>query len=296
MNLVNFFICMLAVSTAGVPAYVVNFEHDSRIVFNSDMGGNDDIYLLSRNRLERLTEDPAEDRWPVPDGKGERLVFTSNRGGNFDIFLMDLKSRKVERLTNDSRDDVSPSWSADGRYIYYDLTVGRNSWQSMKLDLQTKTSTPLFPDPPFSSTITVFPNPKGREIYFTGKVLLGWLVAKYDMTSGQYTKLTKSGTCRPKISPDGAKVAFVGHEDDGLGDVFLMNGDGGGKVNSTLKRDDSYDYYPCFSPAGDMIVFSSSPKAKGKDAYQLHTLDLKTGEVRRILTSAGNDSFPYWFK
>ena len=45
-----------------------------------------------------------------------------------------------------------------------------------------------------------------------------------------------------------------------------------------------------------MIVFSSSPKEKGKNGYQLHTLDLKTGEVRRILTSAGNDSFPYWFK
>ncbi len=296
MPLLNLIFYLLTVSQAGGPAPVVNFDQDSRIVFNSNMGGDDDIYLLSRNRIERLTDDPAEDRWPVPDGKGEKIVFTSNRGGNFDIYVMDLKTRKIERLTSDARDDVSPSWSADGKYIYYDLTVGRNSWQSMKLDLQTKASVPLFPDPPYSSTITVFPDPKGREIYFTGKVLLGWLVAKYDMTSKQYTKLTKSGTCRPKISPDGAKVAYVGHEDDGLGDVFLINPDGSGKVNATKKRSDSHDYYPCFSPAGDMIVFSSSPKAKGKDAYQLHTLDLKTGEIRRILTSAGNDSFPYWFK
>ena len=79
-------------------------------------------------------------------------------------------------------------------------------------------------------------------------------------------------------------------------DVFLMNPDGGGKVNVTKSRKDAYDYYPCFSPAGDMIVFSSSPKKLGKNAYQLHVLDLKTGEVRRILTTEGNDSFPYWFK
>ena len=296
MNLVIFFICMLAVSTAGVPAYVVNFDHDSRIVFNSNMGGNDDIYLLSRNRLERLTDDPASDRWPVPDGKGEKIVFTSNRGGNFDIFLMDLKSRKIERLTSDARDDVSPSWSADGRYVYYDLTVGKNSWQTMKLDVQSRTPVPLFPDPPFSSTIVAFSDPKGNEIFFTGKVLLGWLVAKYDVTGGRYTKLTKSGSCRPKISSDGAKIAYVCHDDDGLGDVFLMAADGSAKVNLTPGRAGFHDYYPCFSPSGDMIVFSSSPKSKGKDGYQLHTLDLKTGEVRRIFTSDGNDSFPYWFK
>ena len=296
MNLVNLIVCMLAFSQAGVPAYVVNFELDSRIVFNSNMGGNDDIYLLSRNRLERLTDDPASDQWPVPDGKGEKIVFTSNRAGNFDIYMMDLKSRKIERLTSDVRDEVSPSWSADESHIFYDLTVGRNAWQTMTLDVQSKTSVPLFPKSPFSSTIVPFSDPKGNEIFFTGKVLLGWLVAKYTMTDGRYTKLTKTGSCRPKVAPDGARIAYVCHDDDGLGDVFLMNADGGGKVNITQRRADSYDYYPCFSPAGDMIVFSSSPKSKGKDGYQLHTLDLKTGEVRKILTSEGNDSFPYWFR
>ncbi|MCX6562253.1 MAG: hypothetical protein NTU60_01460 [Candidatus Aminicenantes bacterium] len=296
MKILALCVSFLAFSQADVPAYVVNFEHDSRIVFNSNMGGNDDIYLLSRNRLERLTDDPASDQWPVPDGKGEKIVFTSNRGGNFDIYLMDLKSRKIERLTSDSRDELSPSWSADGRSVYYELATGKNTSRILKLDVQSKTSMPLLSDPPFSSTIVPFSDPKGNEIFFTGKVLLGWLVAKYAMTDGRYTKLTKTGSCRPKISPDGAKIAYVCHDDDGLGDVFLMNPDGSGKVNVTPKRADSYDYYPCFSPAGDMIVFSSSPKSKGKNAYQLHTLDLKTGEVRKILTSEGIDSFPYWFK
>jgi Tol biopolymer transport system component len=296
MKLLIFFICILTVSTAGLPAYVVNFEHDSRIVFTSNMGGNTDIYLLSRNRLERLTDNPAIDSWPVPDGKGEKIVFTSNRGGNYDIFLMDLKSRKIERLTNDSRDEWAPSWSADGRFIYYELVTGNNKVQILKLDVKTGKSIPLLPDPPFSNTIVLFSNHKGDELFFTGKVFMGWLVAKYNLISGRYTELTKSGTCRPKVSPDDTKIAYVSHDDDGLGDVFLMNPDGSCKVNVTPQRADSYDYYPCFSPAGDMIVFSSSPKSKGKDGYQLHTLNLKTGEVRKILTSEGIDSFPYWFK
>lgn len=296
MSLLSMFVFLWSVSAADVPAPAVQFDYDSRIVFTSTMGGNTDIYLLSRNRLERLTDDPGVDQWPVPDGKGEGIVFTSNRNGNFDLFLLNLKSRKLERLTKDARDELMPSWSADGRAVYYELATGRNTSEQMKLDVGTGTSTPLFPDPPFSSCIVPFAGPKGDEIFFTGKVFLGWLVAKYNLNTKKYTELTKKGSCRPKVSPDGAKVAYVCHDDDDLGDVFLMNPDGSGKVNATRSRPDSYDYYPCFSPGGDMIVFSSSPKKKGKNAYQLHILDLKTGDVRRILTSEGNDSFPYWFK
>lgn len=120
-------------------------------------------------------------------------------------------------------------------------------------------------------------------------------MAKYDFATGRFTELTKKGSCRPKPSPDGRKVAYVCHDDDGLGDVYIMNRDGSGKTNATASRRDTHDYYPCFSPGSDRIVFSSSPRSKGKNGYQLHILDLKTGEIRNILTSPGNDSFPYWF-
>ena len=260
------------------------------------MSGNTEIYLLSRGRLDRLTNDPAVDEWPVPDRRGENIVFTSNRAGSYDLYVLNLKSGETKRLTSDPRDELSPSWSADDRFIYYDLTTGRNASKTMKLELRTGISTPLLPNPPFGSTIVAFPDPAGTEIFFTGKVLFGWLVAKYNLASGRYRELTKKGSCRPKVSPDGKKVAYVCHDDDGLGDVYLMNPDGSGKINSTRSRRDFHDYYPCFSPGSDMIVFSSSPKSKGKNAYQLYTLDLKTGEVKKILTSAGNDSFPYWFE
>jgi Tol biopolymer transport system component len=278
-----------------LPQSAVQFDSPSRIVFSSDMSGNKELYLISGGRLTRLTDNPAADEWPVPDGKGENIVFTSDRAGSYDIYVLNLKTGDTRRLTSDPRDELSPSWSADGRFVYYDLMTGRNVSKTMKLDPRTGISTILLPDPPFGSTIVSFPNPAGTEIFFTGKVFLGWLVAKYDLAAGRYTELTKKGSCRPKVSPDGKKVAYVCHDDDGLGDVFLMNPDGSGKVNATASRRDFHDYYPCFSPDSSKIVFSSSPRNRGKDAYQLHVLDLKTGEVRRILTSKGNDSFPYWF-
>ena len=286
----------LGAGNAALPPHRTDFGHDSRVVFSSDMGGNADIYLLTRAGLERLTDDPATDEWPVPDPRGERLVFTSNRAGSYDLYLLDLETRELVRLTSDPRDEMSPSWSADGAFVHFDLKAKGSSWRTMRLDVRTGVTSPLFPDPPYGSTIVAFESSDGRDVYFTAKVFLGWLVARYDRTRRAYSELTKKGSCRPKVSPDGTLVAYVGHDDDGLGDVFLMSADGSGKRNATRSRPETHDYYPCFSPDGTMIVFSSSPREKGKSAYQLHTLDLRTGEVRRILTSGGNDSYPYWFK
>ena len=289
------FAAVIAGPALSVPPYTADFPSASKIVFSSDMAGNEDLYLLTGNVLTRLTDDPATDTWPVPDGKGKSVVFTSNRAGSYDIYTLDLASGAIRRLTSDPRDEMSPSWSADGAFIYYDLKAKGSSWRTMKMDVRTGVSVPLFPDPPYSSTIVVFESPKRDAIYFTGKVFLGWLVAKYDERTGAYRELTKKGSCRPKVSPDGSLVAYVGHDDDGLGDVFVMAPDGSAKRNLTRERSRTHDYYPCFSPDGRMIVFSSSPKEKGKNAYQLHTLDLESGAIKRILTSAGNDSFPCWF-
>ncbi len=275
--------------------YIVKFDHDSRIVFSSNFEGNADIYLLTRNLLTKLTDDPATDEWPVPDSKGESIVFTSNRSGNFDVYSMNLKTRDIKRLTHDSRDEVDPSWSSDDRFIYYDLIATGSSTQTMKLDIGSGRSLPLFPDAPYKSTIVPFENRRGGEIFFTAKALVGWFVAKYSFPDGKFTKLTESGSCRPKVSPDGKKIAYVCFDDDGLGDIFMMNSDGGQKTNLTKNRSSFYDYYPCFSPAGDMIVFSSSPKYEKKTGYQLYTLHLQSGEVKRIFASNGSNSFPYWF-
>ena len=41
------------------------------------------------------------------------------KDGNSDIFTMDLETRKVERITEHSSIDTSPSYSPDGKYILF---------------------------------------------------------------------------------------------------------------------------------------------------------------------------------
>lgn len=274
----------------------IHFNEESKIVFNSSMNGNDDIYLLTKNQLIRLTDDPGSDEYPVANQAGDQIIFASNRSGNFNIYLMNLQTRAVKELTSDERDEVSPSWSADQQFIYYDLVVKDGQWQTMKLELKSGERTPLFDDPPFKSTIVAFQNHRGDEFFFTGKVFLGWLVAKYDLKSRKYMEMAARGSCRPRISPDSSQVAFVNDEDDGLGDIFLMNNDGSNKINLTPLRSNYYDYYPCFSPDGSKIVFSSSPEEKKKTAYQLYVIDLQSKKIRLIFRSNGRNSYPCWFR
>ena len=52
----------------------------------------------------------------APDGR--QLAYHSNQNGSWDIFIIDLDST-VRQLTNDSGDELFPSWSPDGSFIAF---------------------------------------------------------------------------------------------------------------------------------------------------------------------------------
>ena len=53
-----------------------------------------------------------------PDG--QRIAFVSNMGGkNIDIYVIRASGGKPVRLTTDPAEDVVPSWSRDGKWIYF---------------------------------------------------------------------------------------------------------------------------------------------------------------------------------
>ena len=62
-----------------------------------------------------------------PDGK--RIIMSFAKDGNSDIYTMDLETRIVERITDHSSIDTSPSFSSDENLLHLILTeVGCNKF------------------------------------------------------------------------------------------------------------------------------------------------------------------------
>jgi Periplasmic component of the Tol biopolymer transport system len=47
----------------------------------------------------------------------KKIIMSFAKDGNSDIFTMNLESREVERITDHSSIDTSPSYSPDSKYI-----------------------------------------------------------------------------------------------------------------------------------------------------------------------------------
>jgi Tol biopolymer transport system component len=101
------------------PAYSPD---DSRIAFVSSRSGSQEIWVANSDgtgavQLTTFRGPPTgTPRWS-PDGR--RLVIDSRVRGDADIFVINVDDRTTTRLTNEPSEDVVPSWSHDGRWVYF---------------------------------------------------------------------------------------------------------------------------------------------------------------------------------
>src|SRR5438445_6472347 len=82
---------------------------------------------VSKDGLINLTNNLAEDNYPVSSPDGKKIVFTSNRDGNSNIYVMNIDGSGVTRLTNVPAEEQAPSWSPDGSKIVFEYNRDGNS-------------------------------------------------------------------------------------------------------------------------------------------------------------------------
>ena len=74
-----------------------------------------------------------------------QLAFASNRGGSYDVYSIRADGTDLRQLTNDPDDQLSPTWSADGKQILFvAATVSGSSL--IALDVASGVETPVKSD------------------------------------------------------------------------------------------------------------------------------------------------------
>lgn len=159
-----------------------------QILFTSDAGGGDNIWIMSKDGTQAkqvTTEDFTllnNAVW-TPDGKYfvARKHFTSTRSlGAGEMWLYHMSGGKGIQLTkrkNDQQDVNEPSISSDGRYLYFSEDVYPGGYFQYNKD----------------------PN---SQIF---------VIKQYDFETGKISDVVTGpgGACRPQISRNGKKLAYV---------------------------------------------------------------------------------------
>jgi Tol biopolymer transport system component/DNA-binding winged helix-turn-helix (wHTH) protein len=121
---------------------------ETQIVFASNpansAGFGEEIWKSSINGSDAMQMTPAEQhggtpRWS-PDGKA--IAFDARPGSHSQIVIMDSDGRNQRMLIGGDADNATPSWSHDGRFLYYSSSR-KGSYQVWKREIATNTDTQI---------------------------------------------------------------------------------------------------------------------------------------------------------
>ena len=169
--------------------------------------GNADIYLFENpisktgNIKQRFTSFSSIDTSPSLSPDGENLLFVSNRSGTAQIYIMNLKTKKLKRLSFMGTYNVDPKWSNDGNYIIY-AGLKNGVFQIFLMNIKGEILRQLT----FNKKSSEEPSwsPDDRLIIFSSKI--SGEAKIYVMTvDGEYARrLTQSTKGIKEINPDWA--------------------------------------------------------------------------------------------
>jgi len=219
----------------------------SKILFTSDAGGGDNIWIMDANgkNARQVTKENfrlLNNAYWMPDGQYlvARKHFTSGRslgaGEMWQYHITGGSGIQLTKRKNDQQDVNEPCVSPDGRYLYYSEDVYPGGFFQYNKD----------------------PN---DQIY---------VIKRYDLRTGETVTVTggPGGAARPTISPDGSKLAFVKRVRT-KSVLFIHDLDTGQEwpVYDTLNKDQQeawaiFGVYPNFDwmPNNKELVFWSGGK------------------------------------
>ncbi len=243
----------------------------------SDMDGENQFTIME-------STDPIMSPAWSPDSR--QLAYVSFENGVSTIFVQTLRTGNRIKVSSRAGINGAPSFSPDGRKLVLTLGGVDGNLDIHILDLGTRELTRLTTNRAIDTEGTW--SPDGQTIFFTSDRSGGPQVYRINVNGGSPERVTFEGSynARPRLSPDGSKLALVtldrGNYRVGvfdLEDQELL-------VLSVGQQDES----PSFAPNSDSLIYATRQGRNG--VLEMVSAD---GLVRQRLGSGRGDiREPVW--
>lgn len=273
------------------------------VVWGSNRSGNHDIHkmTLPDREITRLTEHPNNEYHPRISPDGSKIVFARSREPglstrnqlDWDVVMLDLETGKetfVHEFGN------FPTWSSDGRYIYFQFKV----FQLGRYDVETGEAEVAFPRghgevKEGSWLQTPHMSPDGDRMAVTLRFAQN-MTALVDM-DGKIKPV--SNGCQLSWSPDGDFIYFVKPAGRMKNAVYVYElGTPRPRQWFDMPGEFSHEYFPRLSDDARWLVFgaSRSEKAHEHDTADFENFLWQVGtpieNAIRLTFDEANDNYP----
>ena len=243
----------------------------------SDSDGDNERIILESN-------DPIMSPAWSPDSR--QLAYVSFEGNLSSIFIQTLRTGNRRKISDRIGINGSPAFSPDGRKLVLTLSNTDGNLDIHTLDLTTRKISRLTTNRSIDTEGTW--SPDGSEIYFTSDRGGSPQIYKISSVGGSPSRITFEGNynARPRLSPDGKKLAMV-HLRDGKYQIGIIDIE---KRSLLVLSTGSQDESPSFSPNSDTLIYAT--RQNGLGFLETVTAD---GLIRqRLASQLGNVREPVW--